>query len=509
MPIKKTLIATVTTALLAAFSTTHAADSAVSMPATPEQWRAAALRDIEAGYQVTLANHAGAVDPHNPAFLGKLKAAREHGASLAARVSDGSGYHAALLGFSSRIQDGHAGVYPAFDLEAIRPEQWPGFIAAWRGDLFVYAAEDGAAREGERIVSCDGKPVRELLEKNVFGYIGLGRIGEEGQWWSKSRNLFIDFGNPFAPRPQRCVFELGGQQVERTLGWRVMPDSAGPWIGASTTGDTLPLGLTEPRKDLFWVAMPTFTPNEKERAGYRAVYSQVQAQRERFLDADAVVIDLRGNQGGSSWWSRDFAAALWGEARLTRRAEARGAGLETWWRISPDNIAYAHKQIEAYTAQGETASAQRAAKLEENLRAAQAANQPYYISKNLAADNKAALDPAVDQPGDPTPFTRPVYVIVPGYCASACLDAIDYFKLFPNTKLVGAPSSADSTYMEVRVETLPGGLARVIVPRKLFVNRQRGNGEFYRPDIPVNTLRWTTAGFQEVVERDLARSRPR
>jgi hypothetical protein len=96
-------------------------------------------------------------------------------------------------------------------------------------------------------------------------------------------------------------------------------------------------------------------------------------------------------------------------------------------------------------------------------------------------------------------------VIVPGYCASACLDALDYFKLFPNTRLIGAPSSADSTYMEVRTETLPGGLARVIVPTKLYVNRPRGNGEFYRPDIPVTALQWTTATFLDVVERDLAR----
>jgi len=112
-----------------------------------------------------------------------------------------------------------------------------------------------------------------------------------------------------------------------------------------------------------------------------------------------------------------------------------------------------------------------------------------------------------DQPGDPAPFTRPVYVIVPGNCASACLDAIDYFKLFPNTKLVGAPSSADSTYMDVRTEKLPGGLAQVLVPTRLYVNRPRANGEFYRPDIPVTTLRWTTTGFLDVVERDLASGR--
>ena len=137
------------------------------------------------------------------------------------------------------------------------------------------------------------------------------------------------------------------------------------------------------------------------------------------------------------------------------------------------------------------------------MAAARTAGQDYHVSKDSAA--ASVPDPQAELPGDPPPFNKPFYVIVPGNCASACIDAIDYFKLFPNTKLVGAPSSADSTYMEVRHEVLPGGLARVIVPTKLYVNRPRGNGVFYRPDIPVTALQWSTEVFREVVERDLAR----
>lgn len=483
-------------AVLTSFSCA-AAEASPPLPSTPKAWRAAALRDVEAGYRVTLANHAGAHDPHNPAFLANLRAARAHGAALAARVRDGGGYYAALLGFSSRIHDGHAGVYPNFDFNAVKPVQWPGFVAAWRGDLFVYASEDGAAREGERIVSCDGTPARQLLEQNVFAF--MGRIKEEGQWWSQSRNLFTDFGNPFAPRPRRCVFELDGRQAERTLAWRDRPGSAALMLRDSVAGDTLPVGLSEPRKNLFWVAMPTFHPSDQERAAYRTLYQQVRTERARFLGADALVIDLRRNQGGSSDWSRQFAQALWGDAELKRRDEARNAGTEVWYRASPDNIAYYRRMKKESTAMGEAASAQWWAEREAAMRKAQAGKSPYYVAKDEDETTQAGA-----QPPQPAPFTRPVYVIVPGNCASACLDAIDYFKLFPNTRLVGAPSSADSTYMEVRAAPLPGGLARVIVPTKLYVGRPRGNGDFYRPDIPVTALRWSTGLFLEVVERDLA-----
>lgn len=475
-------------------------------PATPEQWRAAALRDIRAGYEVTLANHAGAVDPHNPAFLQNLERARAQGEALAAKVADASGYLAALLRFSAVIEDGHAGVYPAFDFDEITLTRWPGFVAAWRGDLFVYAAQGDAARAGERIVSCDGKPARRLLEENVFGY--FGRVKEEGQWWSQSRNLFRDFGNPFAPLPQRCVFEQDGRQAERVLDWRATPGKESPvstWRSESVNGKPLPVGLTEPRPKLFWAAMPTFQPDEKGRAAYRALYRQVLGERGRFLDANAVVVDLRGNQGGSSTWSRDFAAALWGEGRLMRRIEAATAEQEVWYRASPDNIAYFQELTRKFTGQGEQASASWSANLAQKMAAARAAGRPYHVNRTEAA--AGAADPQRDQPGDPAAFTRPLYVIVPGNCASACLDAIDYFKLFPNTKLVGAPSSADSTYMEVRHERLPGGLALVIVPTKLYVNRPRGNGVFYRPDIPVTALQWSTAVFLDTIERDLARAK--
>jgi len=115
--------------------------------------------------------------------------------------------------------------------------------------------------------------------------------------------------------------------------------------------------------------------------------------------------------------------------------------------------------------------------------------------------------PSGDQTFPAPLLTVPVHVIVPGQCASACLDAIDVFKLFPGTILIGAPSSADSTYMEVRNPKLPSGMARAIIPMKMYVNRPRGNGEFYPADIEMRDLDWSTAHFLRRIEADLAARR--
>jgi hypothetical protein len=37
------------------------------------------------------------------------------------------------------MHDGHAGTRTRFDASAFAPPQWPGFVAAWRDGLSVYA----------------------------------------------------------------------------------------------------------------------------------------------------------------------------------------------------------------------------------------------------------------------------------------------------------------------------------------------------------------------------------
>ena len=503
-PVRRRTTANLLASLLfSAVCSVQAADQP-PLPATPEQWRAAVIRDIEDGYRITLGNHPGTVDPHNPEFLGNLREAREHALKLAQSVRSAAGYAAAINGFNVRIRDGHAGMASQLETGAVA-KRWPGFVAAWRGDgLYVYASENASPAAGSRIVSCDGKSSAQLMRDNLFSF--SGRINEAGQWWSRSRRLFSDDGNPFISQPQRCVFQHQGKQSELALSWRAATPQADRWSKESYNGDILPVGLTEPAPGLFWAAMPTFVPEEADRKAYRAMSAQVRQQRQRLLQADAVVIDLRDNQGGSSSWSEDFASALWGEERVKRRSAAYFARTRTWYRATPGNLAHFEALYERSLREQETDTAEWAKAKSVRIREALQRGDAFYVQGGDAplAPQGAVMDPAADQAGDPPAFTRPVYVIVPGQCASACLDAIDTFKLFPNTKLIGAPSSADSTYMEVRFEKVPSGLSVVVVPTKLYVNRPRGNGEGYQPDIMVRSLVWSTAAFRHVVEQDLA-----
>ena len=477
------------------------AHAAPDLPTTPAAWRAAATADIEAAVQVTRENHPGIHDPRNPDFAVHLDDARRHGLQLAAQVKDMAGYVAAVDGFNTRIGDGHAGLAVRIDKALLPKPRWPGFVTVWRGDgLYVHTAAAGMAPAGSKLLSCDGKPADALIRTNVFAW--QGRVYEAGQWWSEARNLFVDTRNPFVTPPRRCTFALAGKTREQVLAWRDIDDDATRQLAASSDGDARGVGMSEPRKNLYWVAMPTFHPNEAERAAYRALNREIIDGRTRYLGADAFVIDLRKNGGGNSTWARDFARALWGASRVDAALDAFSARTEVWWRASPANTEYVTWMAAELDRQGQQDSAAWARTQAEGMRAALGRGALFHVERRT--DNAATSAPA--SAADPAPvFERPVYVVVPGDCASACLDALDVFTRFSNTVLIGAPSSADSAYMEVRRHHLDSGLAAVRVPNKMYVHRGRPDRKVYEAALPITDPVWSIETLLKVVERDLAR----
>lgn len=461
------------------------------LPNDAAGWSAAARRDVQAAYQLMAENHPGMFNAADPEFPARLKAARTRGLRLAGRVRDAAGFSAALDGFSAVLRDGHARVVAALPDSSSTP-QWPGFVAVWRGDrLRVFASDVRGLPVGAAILSCDGREVRSLVLANVFAFGGNPDV--PGDWWARAGDLFSDDGNPFIQNPQRCRVLADGKTFDLPLEWRPIDSRFKAWREQGFKGETLPIGLTAPRPRLLWLAMPTFSPKDAQRTAYRDAFEELHRRRAEVLAADAVVIDLRGNHGGSSFWSQEAARSLWGAARVDSLEDPS----RVWWRASPGNTRYLTGLGETLRANGQPEMAAFADRVAKGMTTALVGGQPYWIeSGGDVGSPKPAASAAPE-------LQTPVYVIVPGYCASACLDAVDLFTRFPNTKLIGAPSSADTVYLEVRVETLPDGMAKVVIPNKLYRNRPRRSGESYKPAIEVDDLEWSTAAFRKVVEADL------
>jgi hypothetical protein len=473
-------------ALLAGASA-HAADA-------PPNWAALATADVEAAHKETAENHPGMFDKANPGFPKLLDKARVEALKLAKKAKTGAAFDASLERFSAILDDGHAGAYAQLPEKYQPTIRWPGFVAAWRGDaMYVYKSADGGPASGTEIVSCDGQPIRKLAEAKVFGYTTGGKV--PGNWWSSARRVLVDDGNPFVKLPKKCLFKSASKSETRALSWSPVPDYYQTWRNGSINGDLLPIGMEERAPGIHWIAMPDFQPDDAGAAAFKKLYADVEAARPSLLTAKAVVLDLRYNNGGSSTWSKMLAQRLWGEAQLNAALKSYFTKTQTWWRPTKGNLEAIKEFIPLLESQGDPQSA------------AMVKMFVPIFEGSIAKGEKFFVEPDFPTPGDdsatPSDFKTPVYVVVPGQCASACLDAIDYFKRFPNTKLIGAPSSADSTYMEVRNPKLPSGMASAIIPMKMYVDRPRGNGVYYSPDIEMRDFDWSTGNFLKRIEADL------
>ncbi len=471
-------------------ATAHADDA-------PPNWSALAIADVEAAHKETRENHAGMYDPANPGFAKLLDKARREGLKLAKKTDSPAGFEASLDRFRAVLNDGHAGAYTALP-EKYRPAiRWPGFVAAWRGNsMYVYKSVEGGPVAGAHILSCDGMPIANLVKRNVFRF--RTGVAVPGEYWSSARLALIDDGNPFVTLPKNCVFKQGSQSEKRTLRWTPIPEYYGVWRNGSINGDLLPIGMAERAPGIQWIAMPDFQPDDEGVAAYKKLYADVDEALPRLRTSRAIVLDLRYNEGGSSNWSKMLAERLWGKERVTEARKAYFAKTQTWWRPTEGNLGEVKQFVTLLETQGDMPTAGLVKMFIPLFENAIAKGDKYLVEPDVPEDAEA------DGAADPDELKTPVYVVVPGQCASACLDAIDTFKLFPNVRLIGAPSSADSTYMEVRNPALPSGMASAIIPMKMYVGRPRGNGVHYEPDILMTDFDWSTGSFLKKIEADLA-----
>lgn len=467
-------------------------DSIDNLPSTALQWQAVVKQDIHYAYQQSATNHPGMLDSHNPGFAQLLENARQQALVLVEKVKDASGYEATIARFNTVLQDGHAGAVAVLPKSVRQPRRWPGFSVVWRGDgLKVYYSEHDKVTKGDKVISCNDTPIKPLMRNTLFKF--HGQVEQPGHWWNQGWRLLIDDGNPFLPPLKTCNFvQSSGVAYSLQLQWVERPDSVNQHLVNAYNGDKLEVGLHWPVEDIAWIAMPTFAPNETEKSNYQQLFADLARQREQLLTATAVVLDLRHNQGGSSFWSLKIAEQLWGQQIVNYRKDKHDEKTQVWWRASKDNTQYVESLVTVLRDQPEMHEMVKA--MSAGMRASLEAGKAFYVEHKPQAKNASKQLAESD-------FRNKAIVIVPGQCGSACLDAIDTFKLFSNTVLFGAPSSSDSTYMEVRLVDTPSGLSKIIIPNKVYVDRARGNGDFYQPDIPFNEVEWTTEALLEGIKK--------
>lgn len=482
--LRPTLLATLGLACL--LTTAHAAEpTAPARPTDAAGWQALTLRDLEAVRALLQAQTPIPFDTENPAYPQWLEQGYAEARARAAKVTDQAGAFYTVAAYANGFRDPHIDVSAIADLP---PATWPGFIASAKGEHAVVVHSDAsggpALPVGTEILACDGQPLPALADARVFPFVLNAALPVDRR--RAVTRLFLDRGIPFAPAPARCTVRDAAGTREATLMWRALPSPDTAFWEAYTNAGAGPRaewGVREPVSGVVWVGVPSFNAGQDTAPKLQALVADLEARGDALRNARAIVIDTRGNGGGSTHWANAVAEAIFTKPVL-RRALARVPDRETAvdWRPSPENVAYWHQMRAELQDQLSASDRAQLAALIDGLEDAVAEGKTTWRMGPQRVDPSGGL--TRQRPRDArTPFKARVLVLSNGSCMSACLDFADRVLMVPGVQLVGAPTGGDGPYMEVRSEPLPSGLAQLTFPQKVYRGMGRGTLEYYPADI--------------------------
>jgi hypothetical protein len=512
------ILPVIATALLLATSISLAQSPSPphTKPTTPEGWRALTLADLDAAAKLLRDHSPIPFDKENPKAAAWLEEGLKIARARVAEVQTEADWFYVLSLYGYGFNDPHVGIAATGELP---PSQWPGFIASAQGAdavVVVRDEEDATAPAiGTIIRRCDGKSLAALTEERVFPVLFYQALPADRR--RAVTRLFFHRPNALLPATSRCTLvEAEGRERELTLRWRDVPGNRAAWLEkyrAASTGASTDWGVSEPAPGVFWIGVPTFNSGAQTAPKLDALVKAVAERGDEMRKARAIVIDTRGNGGGNSAWADRLAEAIF--TREVLRAHAAPAsryGVD--WRASRGNAAFWRSWAERMKAEfGEEQYRRTLAQAE---RFAASAEDAVPIIREGAADTSPGGGMTLKRPRGESPFPAKVYFLSNGSCGSSCLNFADRVLFVPGVKLIGLATSADGLLMEVRNETLPSGLARIVIPQKVARGRGRGSLEVYLPDIAYEgswedaaVRKWVLALAEKEAAGRAAEARPR
>lgn len=429
-------------------------------------WRAAAEADVEAAYALIRDNHPGMVpELGDLAFRQSVAAAYARARAQAAAVASYEGYAATLAAFADALGDKHIWSRPNYVTG--RPE-WAGLLLSKRGEHWIVVDEEASPPAesvmGAELVSCDGRSPDDLARATLGTYRVDWSVG--AQQVQAAPWLLVDEHNPFTPRPIACVFDKGGRRVPVALSWRaVRREALTPRIAAAAGAGSAGFGVRAVGEG-YWISLQSLLDPAAP------VVAEVAAKAAQLRQARFVVLDLRGNGGGSSLFGDQIAASLLGPDYVASVLGSDDDDCDEAWRVSDGNL----RQLQYYVdVMGPTHGPEFTKVFGKQLADAKAARaQGRSFSGPIACANKPRAPAAAR--GAPA-FKRKLVLITDSLCFSSCLIVTDHFRQL-GALHVGQTTDADTHYSEVREELLPSGLSKFSTLQAVSVSEPLRYGPF-------------------------------
>jgi Peptidase family S41 len=445
--------------------------------AAPNLWRQMFRQDLAFARETIRTRYIYARTPGGPAWDRLLAQADAQAEADAEKVSDFSGYRAALVRYTDTFADAH--LRARIDLQLARVA-WPNFLVRYQsGRYVVVESATPQIAVGAAVSACDGRPIDAWIG-DLAAPLGKAAGGEDGSQFLEAtrdfvaRQLFVDLMSPFYRRPQRC--RIGEAEVD--LAWSSI--AADQLARLSAPHDLLrdPLtAISSFGKNGARVRLATFAPSTSEEARqFHAVIDAAPSLRDR----DVVVFDVRGNGGGNYNWFTAFLEAFYGEDYADHYATAR-------LKIRPVFIDMPRGLPAAGAAKpsAQPPSDPFNTPPDKPMNALIIGMEPRPAAggTRVYAGKLGALPAAALRPAPPSPVHARVFVLTDYGCLSACISFVDELRRIPGIQQVGRETGVDSRSGTPLNYQLPSGNGELTVPSLVREDRERGDNIPWRPDV--------------------------
>jgi hypothetical protein len=409
-------------------------------------WRDAAVADVAAAYRLLRDNHPGMVPAVGDAgFRNAVEEAHAQAARRAGSVVSYDGYAATLAAFADALGDKHIWSRPTFLVG--RPD-WAGLLMSRRGNHWIVADEEASPPAesvlGAELISCDGRAPDDWARQSLGVYRVDWSVG--AQQVQAAPWLLVDEHNPFVSRPKTCVFEKQGRRLSITLAWRgIKRDSLTPRIAVAVGAGAAGFGVRKVGEG-YWIGLQSLLDPAAP------VVAAVKANAAQLRRAPFVVLDLRGNSGGSSFFGEEIARALMGVDYVSSVIDADDPGCDGVWRVSDGNIRQLQFYVDVLGPTHGPEFTKIVTRLLNDAKSAQAKGQALSGPLTCARAKGAPKDRAASL------LQGRLVLITDNLCFSSCLVVTNEFRKL-GALHVGQTTDANTHYTEVREELLPSGLS--------------------------------------------------
>ena len=348
---------------------------------------------------------------------------------------------------------------------------WPRFLVRYKaGQYAVVESETDTVPVGAAIASCDGKPLDTWMDE-VAEFEGWPK-GLETTRTAHARILFVDAKNPLYPRPRRC--RIGDKDVD--LAWTTITgsrldslnDRHRPFRNSAA-------GITPFGANGSWVTITSMMPSTTRAAdAFNAIIRGAKELRNK----DVIVIDVRGNPGGTYAWFAAFLRELYGPDYADYYARAR---LEI--RNVMMSLPIAGSDNPGFSAEQNSLKMPEDPPMQVDVRKGSRTVELPNGNRLMIPRTADEVRPRPAGPPPSNPVKARVYVLTDVGCASACLSFMDEMMRFPGVTQIGTETHIDrrSGGWPGRVQ-LPSGIAQVgMGGRMVRESRKRGENETWVP----------------------------